>query len=123
MSALVVLGGLGGSGEMVRCDKWLLGEGLASAGWPVAGAASEGGSDRASAARSQELALMWVTRKPACGQQHGVKPGTGGPGVPIRRSRLRRALALPAVSAFHLPQVPPWSVCLDSYGIKCSITE
>lgn len=31
-----------------------------------------------------------------------------------------RGLVLPAISAFHLPQVPPRSVGLDSCGLACS---
>lgn len=54
---------LPGSRQMVRCGKRLLGEGLASPRWPVAGAASEGDSDRGSVSRSLETALMWVAWK------------------------------------------------------------
>ena len=39
--------------------------------------AVEGGSDRVSAARSWETALMWAVWELSCGLQRRVKPGIG----------------------------------------------
>ena len=91
-------------------------------GW----AASQGGSDGVSAAGSLEPALMWAAWEPACGQQRGVKPGTGGPRVSHPQVKAEACLGASSRICFSSPphhRVPPWSVCLDSCGIKRSIAE
>lgn len=74
LSAFQFVGMIRGSSEMVRCEKWLLGERLASPRWPVARTHFRG-DQTASADGSLETALMWAARELACGQLRRGRPG------------------------------------------------
>lgn len=92
--------------------------------------AAERGSDKVSATRSLETALMWAVWEPACGLQRRVKPGIGrglrgsAPGFSHPRVKAEACLGIShCICIVSSPGPPVECVCLDSYGIKCSITK